>query len=516
MVAVIIVVLVLASIPSIYAVINTPEGAVWTGLINRNTNDINGYLSIIEEVRSDGLLAHNLMTAEPHPAFQFRPFHAVLGILGKIFPGLSPVVLLEIGRIIATIFFLSLLAHLVILFYETTPNRIFAFLIMTLGSGLGWAHLTELRPDLGYSELSTFSSLVSAPLYQLSLGCVLGIILSFAAAYQAESFRMQVKYSLIAALFAVILGFERPFSLITLGFTMAGFALIEILNNKHKVMKLLLSALPLAIAAGSVILYQFFLIKNIPVYAEWNRQNILSSPPLIAIFLSLGLLIPLAIFGVPEAIRKNRILALIFCCFAISSLVCSKIPVQVQERFLEGLPVSTALLASAGAIRLKGHIKAPALQFGFAVALIALLIPSNVIVTKNDLQRLAERFVPQYMPLSFMESLEILEKVSKPGEAVLSLELAGNFVIAYSSRPAVIAHRIGTARVNEKKKLVTDLFELDAESSAAKALIQKANAAWLFWGPEERDYARGRFKPETASYLEEQHNNKMVTIYKIK
>ena len=134
---------------------------------------------------------------------------------------------------------------------------------MTLGSGLGWAHLTELRPDLGYSELSTFSSLVSAPLYQLSLGCLLGIILSIAAAYQAESLRMQLKYSLIAALFAVILGFERPFSLITLGFTMAGFALIEILNNKHKTMKLLLSVLPLAIAARSVVLYQFFLIKNI-------------------------------------------------------------------------------------------------------------------------------------------------------------------------------------------------------------------------------------------------------------
>ena len=115
-----------------------------------------------------------------------------------------------------------------------------------------------------------------------------------------------------------------------------------------------------------------------------------------------------------------------------------------------------------------------------------------------------------------MESLEELKKVSKPGEAVLSMELAGNFVIAYSSRPAVIAHRIGTARVNEKKKLVSDLFELDAESSAAKSLIPKTNATWLFWGPEEKDYARGRFKPETASYLEQQHKNKMVTIYRIK
>ncbi|HSE40408.1 MAG TPA: hypothetical protein VLH08_06535, partial [Acidobacteriota bacterium] len=207
-------ILTVASIPSMYAILITPRGAMWSGLIARNTNDINGYLSIIEEVRSDGLLAHNLMTAEPHPAFQLRPFHAALGIIGKIFPELTPVTLLEIGRIITTTFFLIVLLCVIFRFFQSTKNRILAFFITIFSSGLGWLHLINDPPDLRYSELSTLCSLISAPLYQFSLGCVLLIILSLSIAVQSETRKIRFKQSMIAAVSAVLLGLERPFSLV--------------------------------------------------------------------------------------------------------------------------------------------------------------------------------------------------------------------------------------------------------------------------------------------------------------
>jgi hypothetical protein len=507
-------VLLIASIPSIYAVIETPQGAMWSGLISRNTNDINGYLSIIEEIRSDGLLAHNLMTAEPHPAFQFRPFHASLAILGKIFPILTPVTLLEIGRIIATIFFLTILAQIVLRFFYTTTNRIFAFVIILFSSGLGWLHFINDPPDLRYSELSTFSSLVSAPLYQFSLGCVLAVILYVSKAYGSESRQYQLKQSLIAAVFAVLLGLERPFSLVTLGFAMITLLVIE-LFTKRNVRKLFRIGIPIGIASAVVIFFQFYLIRTIDVYGEWNRQNILPSPPLIAIFVSLGLLIPLAIIGFPDAIKRHRELALLCCCYAISSIVCSKLPVGVQERFLEGLPISTQILAAIGAVRIKNNLRQPALRTIFAVLLIVILIPSNFIVMRNDLQKLSNRMAPQFMPLAFIDALHLLKKFSKPGEAILSMEIAGNFAIAYSVRPTVISHRIGTARINEKKQIVTELLALNSESPEAKALIRKTLGRWLFWGPEERDFSRGAFNPEKASYLRPIYRNNMVAIYRI-
>jgi hypothetical protein len=508
------IILLIASIPSMYAVIKTPQGTMWSGLISRNTNDINGYLSIIEEIRSDGLLAHNLMTAEPHQAFQVRPFHASLAILGKIFPNLSPVALLEIGRIIATIFFLIVLVQIVLRFFYTTTNRIFAIVIILFSSGLGWLHFIDDPPDLRYSELSTFCSLVSAPLYQFSLGCVLAIILYVSRAYGSESPKYQLKLSMIASVFAILLGLERPFSLITLGFSMIALLIIEMFN-KRNVKKLFRICIPIGIASAIVILFQFYLIRTIPVYAEWNRQNILPSPSVIAILVSLGLLIPLAAIGFPEAVKRNRELALLFCCYAISSIVCSKLPIGVQERFLEGLPISTQILAAVGAVRIKNNLRQPVLRTAFAVVLILILIPSNFIVMHKDLQKLSNRMVPQFMPLAFIDSLQLLKKFSKPGEPILSMEIAGNFAIAYSIRPTVISHRIGTARINEKKQIVTELLALNSESPKAKALIRKTFARWLFWGPEERDFSRGAFNPEKASYLRPIYRNKMVAIYRI-
>jgi hypothetical protein len=507
----IIIVMLIASLPAILAIHLTPPHAIWTGILSRNTGDLNGYLSIIEEIRSDGLRVHNLMTAEQHPAFQIRPFHAALGLLGKIFPGLSPVALLEIGRIVASLFLLTLIAFLVTRLYDSNKQRVAAFFLITLGSGLGWLHVVHDPPDLRYVELSTFLTLISPPLYQVSLSCVLGISILLLAAHQAS----QKLYAFLAVILVVLLGFERPFPLIPLGFTIAAFLVIKILQSGSEGLKLLKVSVPVAVAAILTVLYQLKLMQQIPVYAEWNRQHVVTSPTFPAIFQSLGLMIPLAIIGFIEIRKKHSDVAYFFLLYAISSIICSKIPVQVQERFLEGLPLSVGILASGGLVRLIRVIKRPVLQTTIAMIVIVILIPSSWIGLRSDLNAVEKRTSPQFMPSVFIEGIQALKKVSKPGEAVLSLEIAGNFIVAYSSRPTVVSHRVATSRFVEKLKLVIDLFQLPAEDPNAQQLIRKTNAHLLFWGPEERDFARGRFDPDQASYLSRVYENPMVRIYRI-
>lgn len=512
----IIAVLLIASLSAILAVHLTPPRAIWSGMLSRNTADLNNYLSIIEEVRSDGLKTHNLMTAEPHPAFQIRPFHAALGIIGKIFPGLSPVALLEIGRIVSSLFLLTLIGVLVSRLFDSNKDRIASFLLITIGSGLGWLHLVWDPPDLGYSELSTFLALISPPLYQLSLGCVLGIILAILAAYKAPSFQKRLWYTFLAAMLAILLGFERPFPLIPLCFTIAGFFFIEMLNNKTSRTKLLTITIPVCICAVLTVLFQVRLMQQIPVYAEWNRQHVVTSPKFPAIFQALGLMIPLAVIGFNELRKKDPQLTLIFFLYAVCSVISSKIPIQIQERFLEGLPLSTAVLATAGLVRIMHSIRRPALQFMFVVIVLAIMTPSNWIALRRDITAVSRRSVPQFMPVDFIEAMKVLKKESQPGEPILSLEFAGNFIIAYSTRPAFVAHRVATARFMEKKKLVADLFQLPSESAKAQELIRETNARWLFWGPEEKDFAKGLFNPDQASYLSTVYKNPLVTVYKIK
>jgi hypothetical protein len=179
------------------------------------------------------------------------------------------------------------------------------------------------------------------------------------------------------------------------------------------------------------------------------------------------------------------------------------------------LPLSVAILATAGLVRLMHVIRRAALQLLFAVVVLVMLAPSSWIALRRDLAAVSKRSAPQFMPVNFIDGMKALKKVSQPEEPVLSLELAGNFIIAYSTRPTVVSHRVATARFMEKKKLVADLFQLPSEDSKAKGLIKTSTARWLFWGPEEKDFARGHFNPDQASYLKRVYENPMVTIYRI-
>jgi hypothetical protein len=199
----------------------------------------------------------------------------------------------------------------------------------------------------------------------------------------------------------------------------------------------------------------------------------------------------------------------------VCSIIASKIPIQIQERFLEGLPLATAVLATAGLVRSMHSIRRRALQFLFVLIVLVLSAPSDWISLRRDLMAVSRRSAPQFMPVNFIDGMKELKKVSQRGEPVLSLELAGNFIIAYSTRPAVVAHRVATARFIEKKKLVAELFQLPSEDSRAKQLVKASNARWLFWGPEEKDYSKGHFNPDQASYLKRVYENPMVTIYRI-
>src|SRR5437870_1805935 len=169
--------LVISFIPTAAAVFFQPSGWSWTGILSRNTADVNGYLSIIEEIRQGHFRTHNLFTAEPHPAFQIRPYYSILGLIGRLFPFVSNVFLLELGRFFSVLVFLVLLAILIRRIFPEGRDQILSFFLITACSGLRWLHLTVDPPDLRIVETSTFLALISPALYSVSLSLFTGIII---------------------------------------------------------------------------------------------------------------------------------------------------------------------------------------------------------------------------------------------------------------------------------------------------------------------------------------------------
>jgi hypothetical protein len=112
--------------------------------------------------------------------------------------------------------------------------------------------------------------------------------------------------------------------------------------------------------------------------------------------------------------------------------------------------------------------------------------------------------------------MRTLGTLAAPGEAILSSELAGNFVPAYSARPVVLGHPIQTMNVSEKRSLVASIFPMSARDRQTQWLIDRTRAKWLFWSSLEASLAQARFDPEMAPYLEREFHNKSVSIYRVR
>lgn len=499
----------LAFLPSLAGMLNVPQGQAWTGILTRNGADVNGYLGIIEEIRQGHLRARNLFTAEPHPPFQIRPYYTALGLIGRALPGVSTETLMEWGRLISSGCLLLLIFKIASLLFEDGAERVFAFLVLSLGSGLGWLQLVADPPDLRIVETSTLLTLVSPPLYSVSLSLILSILLLLHAGFQSN--HGSVRFSILLGIAALWLGFDRPFSLATLCFSI----LCTIAIRNRQWMKCFALALPFFIGMSIAVISQILVLRSIPVYAEWNRQHVLNSPEWLRLMSSLGLLLPFAIAGFREAFRKLPDLSSLIVFYIAGSLLFSHLPIQFQERFLEGLPICVAYFACVGVVQLLRAIQSIPVRFAFGALVLVVLALSGGVAISNDVAAILRQSPPQYMPQHALEAMRALARLSKPEEAVLSSESSGNFIAAYAARPVVLGHRIQTAHYENKRALVEQFFRLRGNDPKSLGLLKQSGAQWIFWGPEEAWLARGEFNPAEATYLKMRYHNELVQLYQL-
>jgi hypothetical protein len=505
--------LAIISIPTAAGMLFPPPGGSWTGILSRNTADVNGYLSMIEEARQGHWRMRNLFTAEAHDPFQIRPLWFLLGLAGRMMPALSNVVLMEIARLLTALYLLLIIARIVTTLFEKPGNQRIAFLVMTFGSGLGWTHFVNDPPDLRIVETSTFLTLVSPPLYSLSLALILSILFLIQKSWNSKE---AIQYGFLAGLCALWLGFDRPFSLASLAFAIAGLLLIQTVQQRRLNLKNIVGLLPVLAGALIPLAYHYFAIKNISVYAEWNRQHVIATPEWPRLISSLGLMIPLAAWGFGALWKTNRVFATLCVCYIAGSLLFSHLPVGPQERFLEGLPVLTALFASFGLVRILDRIQSVPLKTLIGTTVIVVLSLSHFSPLRSDMAAIARQSPPQYMPDRVLASMKTLKAISEPDQAVLSAESSGNFLIAYAGRPVVIGQRIQTARYADKSRLITQYFSTSGGDPRSHQLFLQSQATWLFWGPEEAWASKGRFHPSRADYLVEMHNDGFIRIFKLR
>jgi hypothetical protein len=506
----------LVSIPTAAGFFLAPRGTSWTGINSRNTADLNCYLSMVEEIRHDGWKARNLFTAEPHAPFQIRPVHILMGLTGKLIPRVDSVVIFSSAQIIFAIGLVLILAVISVRLFQENQDQTTAFLILCLGSGLGWTHLVPDPPDLRIVETSTFLTLLSAAIFTVVISLILGIIMLQWKAWEEKNLRRAVCLSLLPGLFALWLGLERPFSLANLFAGLGGALLFQGIRLRRFSLRAVALAGPFCLGSIVALFYQFKLLRELPLFAEWGRQNILTTPEWPRLLMSFGLLIPFAFFGFRPIFSRFPVLGSIIVGYILGSLIFSRLPIPFQERLLEGTPVILSIPASFGVVRLKNHFRRTAFQRVFLIAVILILAPSGFVGLMNDIKAFEHGAPPQYLPNSFLDAMRSLNRMVKPHEAIFCSHASGNFIPSYSGRTVVIGHSIQTAQFLEKWKMVMQFFQLSSDDPRSLQILKKTRASWVFWGPEEVWLARGGFDPDHSPYLRLEFSGASVKIYRVK
>ncbi len=504
----------LASLPTFAAIWNKPLTTEWTGILSRNTSDLNIYISLIEQTRSGAYLCKNLFTPEPHDPFILRPVYLLLGLLGRLSSSLSPVGLIEAGRLGAGLTMLFVFAAVTRKLFKQSWKAAGVILILSLGSGVGWLSLVKDPPDLRIVETSTFLNFLSPPHFCMALVFVLllFLLLDSGIAKPVSNHNLIRRTGILLG--ALWIGLEFPFVLFNVGVAMLAVLLLDGLKERNFPMSTFSHFLPamigMAIAGG----FYVYLTSVSPMMEIYTRQFLVLSPEPLRLLSSGGLLIPLAIFGIRPIWKISYRFAAMILAYAITGTILAYAPVPYQERFLLGVPACLALFAASGWVRVYEHLNPGPLRLVIAIFILLLLLPSGLIGLRQDLTILQERGAPQYLPKTFLQGVQEVKNLP-PDQAIFSAELSGNFIAGRSCRPVVIGQFVLTTDMQRKRSMVEFFCRKNAADPAAKQILEESGAKWLFWGPPEISLARNGFNPEEAPYLTRAFSNKVVSIYHI-
>jgi hypothetical protein len=337
----------------------------------------------------------------------------------------------------------------------------FALLAFTSGAGLLLKSVFPQSVDLLVPESVLFLALGEPPHFLYSLLFLWSGVL---ALYHA---RKDSKFLLLYLMCLALLWWEHPFDAVTLIFL--GAVELWILPRWNRLL------VPVGIAAVSLPPFLYYrALQRFPDYAGWSIQNVMLSPStgsLISGFLPLILLAVPAVYLLRQDPERGRT-ALFLLFWIVTQFILSYLPFSFQRRLTAGVQFPLAVLAAFTLNRIKTWTP--------IVAIVLLLTASNVYMTQQQIQGIASKDMPFYLPDSYARAFQWLASQKDKG-TVVSGFITGNFIPAYTGHPVYIGHSALTPEIAKKRAEASGFFRNPQPD------FLKANAIkYVFWGREEQ------------------------------
>ncbi len=460
-------------------------------------------------------------TTEPHRPAYLRMFYIVLGHLGG-WMGAEPEGLYHLARWILGY---AALFSVYLLFRRLFPERFWArvaFLFAALGGGLGWLQLIsgwvpgDIAPvDFWLIDAYMVFSLSLFPHFAFvtALMCIsLHLWLDYLASPRWQTL-------IWIALSAMAVQFVNPIAFALVDAAFVGAAVFLWWSNRRLRGGDLLALFGLAAAQIPLLAYNFAILSHDPVWKQFTLQNATLSPAPAYYLWGFGLFWPPALLGAWAALKKKSPFLGAALFWIVVAFVLAFAPFNIQRRFLHGITVPLAVLATQGLIEIFGAQAGqdPALsrrgwgrwRNSVVVGYVFLASISSLYFSLGHALYMQTHPPKFFYPAGLGEALQWLKANARPGDFVFGAKETGALAAQKAGLRTYLGHPMETLAFDDKQTAVKAYYQ----GILPDDWLDAATVKWVIYGPYERALNEG-FQP--SPNLELVYESEAVRIYAVR
>ena len=496
----------LISLPYLWAAQAAGQDYFFGGMLF-NPMDGNSYLAKMYQGWQGNWQFRLPFTADPGEGAYLFLYYLLLGHLARL-GGLSLLLTFHLARLGGSLLMLLALWR----FYTrvlSAPNLYrLAFALSVIGSGLGWLAISFgiFTSDLWVAEAYPFLSAYANPHFPLGLALLVWLLTPqretdrlIGEHLSGHNFQYSRIYAMIDFLAALALGIVMPFGVGVVVLVLGGVMVWEILGKQLMVRGSMAIAslwhsftsrkLFLVIIGGvTVLIYDLWVTATNPVLKGWHEQNLTPSPPLWDFLLSFAPFLILALPGAWSAWRSQRAQQHVLLVWSTVGVLLLYLPFGLQRRFMFGLAIPLAGLATLGLQALVRRNERR--TFAIIICLFLLVLPTNLVVLLTSAHGVLTHAPSLYLGQGEAQAMGWLARNTPEEAVILAATDTGLFIPAQTGRRVVYGHPFETLAAREHAAQVNRLFQGTATHEDFEVLHE---VDYVFVGPRERAWGEAPF-----------------------
>lgn len=508
---------ILTSLPYVVGAVSTPDGWAYSGaatLPDGAKVDYNSHMAKMWQGARGEFDYHLLFTHEDHAGLPtVQGFYVTLGAFAGL-TSLDFVLTYHLARFMLTVLMVLAIWAFMSRYLETIGERWSGTFFATIVFGWSWI-LFFIAPDVVNLPERAPIELWLLDAYNL-LGAFImphfaaAVILQIIAFLTFDNWlnQPQPKYILILTIILFLDAIIQPY-VVLMTFPIFGAMTAYAIFIKRNIMirQVIWLIIP-ALAHGGIVIFQYLMITNDPIWASFSAQNRTSSPPLHYYILGyLPLLIPIALGWrqLMTAIKNDNRWLLPIVWIAVVMLLLYA-PFPTQRRYLLGVQTPLALLAGLGWYRVvliriteswRPFANIPYLSAG-GLALVMILVGntlglvnpsegSGVFYTQDELQASA------WIQTNTATDSLIL--------TTFDWDTSGNGgkVVALTGRRVYVGHWIETADFDNKRNQLAKFYNPETTDEWRESFLSRVGIDVIWY--DESVGTFGDWQPSDADYL---------------